>query len=235
MEVRYLYHSAFSVKTPAHFLIFDYYHDVPHGFSLARGVVNPEELRGENTVVFASHSHPDHYSPRIFAWRRTVPGVRYVLSSDIRTEEEAVRIAPGEEADLGDLRVRALRSTDRGVAFLVDADGLCIYHAGDLNWWKWDGDTPAEQEEAGRNYRAQIDRLRGVRMDLAFVPVDPRQGADALLGIDYFMRAAGASHAVPMHSFGQTSFFDLLKTDPRTQPYRDKILFYKTRGERFKA
>jgi L-ascorbate metabolism protein UlaG (beta-lactamase superfamily) len=235
MEVRYLYHSAFAVKTPAHLLIFDYYCDTPRGAGFSRGVVDPEEIRGEDTVVFASHSHPDHYSPRIFAWRGTVPKIRYVLSSDIHTRENAARIGPGEEKDLGDLRVRALRSTDQGVAFLVKADGLCIYHAGDLNWWKWGEDTPAEQEEAGRGYREQIDLLRGERIDLAFVPVDPRQGADALLGIDYFMRTVGAARAVPMHAFGRTPFFSILGTDPRTEPYRGRILFYKDRGDLFEA
>lgn len=66
--------------------------------------------------MFASHSHGDHYSPVIFGWRGALPRVRYVLSDDIRTREEAFRIGPGETLDLGDLSVRALRSTDAGAA-----------------------------------------------------------------------------------------------------------------------
>ena len=231
MEVRYLYHSAFAVKTPAHLLIFDYYYDTPRGAGFSRGVVDPEEIRGEDTVVFASHSHPDHYSPRIFAWRGTVPKIRYVLSSDIHTRENAARIGPGEEKDLGDLRVRALRSTDQGVAFLVKADGLCIYHAGDLNWWKWNEDTEQENAVMERKFKAQVETLRGEKIDLAFLPVDPRQGDDALLGLDWFMRTVGARDVIPMHSFGQTDFFSRLKTDPRTVPYRDTIHLYSHRGE----
>lgn len=231
LRIVYLYHSSFAVKTAGHLLIFDYCMDTPHGAGLSKGVIPPEILCGLNVLVFASHRHPDHYNPRIFAWRRTEPSVRYVISSDIRTKEEAVRLGPGETADLGDAQVRALRSTDIGVAFLVKTDGLCIYHAGDLNWWKWDEDTPEDQEKAGRTYREQIDLLHGEKIDLAFMPVDPRQGADSLLGIDYFMHTAGAERVVPMHSFGHTDFFDILKTDPRTEPYREKILFYRDRGE----
>lgn len=231
-QVTYLYHSSFAVKTASHFLIFDYCLDTPKGAGLAKGVVNPSELRGEAVTAFASHRHPDHFSPRIFGWRRELPGLACVLSSDIRSKEAAVRLGPGETAEVGGLSVRTLRSTDEGVAFLVKADGLLIYHAGDLNWWKWDEDTPADREQAGRAYREQIDLLRGEKIDLAFVPVDPRQGNDAVLGIDYFMRTAGAERAVPMHSFGHTDFFDLLKTDPRTAPYRDRIRYYRGRGER---
>ncbi len=231
-EITYLYHSAFAVKTAAHFLIFDYYLDTPHGAGLSAGVINPEELQGTNPVVFVSHRHPDHFSPRIFSWRSMAPTIRYVLSDDVRTREDAVRLRPGQTAGFGGLTVQTLRSTDEGVAFLVKTDGLCIYHAGDLNWWKWKEDTPADREEAGRAYRREIDTLRGERIQLAFVPVDPREGADALLGIDYFMRAVGADFVVPMHSFGDTSFFDILKTDPRTEPYRQKILFYRNRGDK---
>lgn len=231
VEITYLYHSSFAVRTGAHFLIFDYYLDTPHGAGLSAGVIDPAELKGQNVVVFASHRHPDHFSPRIFAWRRVLPSVRYVLSSDIRTPEDAEKLRPGETAGLGGLTVRTLRSTDEGVAFLIKTDGLSIYHAGDLNWWKWEEDTPADREEAGRAYREQIDTLRGERIDLAFIPVDPRQGTDALLGLDYFMRTVGAGYAVPMHSFGDPAFYGILKTDPRTEPYRSRILFYKKRGD----
>ncbi len=231
-KVIYLHHSSFAVKTASHFFIFDYYMDIPHGGSLAEGVINPEEISDENVVVFTSHHHPDHYSPRIFRWRSKVGRIRYVLSGDIKTSEEVSFIKAGQKIDLGDLQVSALKSTDIGVAFLIKADGLCIYHAGDLNWWKWNEDTKAEQKQAGENFMAQIDLLKGEKIDLAFLPADPRQGSDALLGFDYFMRTVGAKYAVPMHSFGQTDFFRCLKTDGRTAEYRDRIWIYSKRGDK---
>lgn len=33
-------------------------------------------------------------------------------------------------------------STDEGVAFLVTAEGRTVFHAGDLNWWHWEGEDP---------------------------------------------------------------------------------------------
>ena len=125
-EIIYLYHSAFAVRTPSHFLIFDYYYDKPNGGCLAQGVINPEEISGENVVVFASHRHPDHYSPRILSWRRQIPNIRYVLADGIRTHEEVLTAAPGQSYDLGDIRIRTLKSTDEGVAFLTEVDCMKI-------------------------------------------------------------------------------------------------------------
>lgn len=230
-QITYLDHSGFSVKTAAHFLVFDYYLDTPHGGGLAQGVINPDLLGNENAAVFVSHHHPDHFSPRIFGWKSSVPKIRYFLADDIRTHEDAVFFHPGQSEDFGDMTVRALKSTDAGVAFLIHTDGLCIYHAGDLNWWKWDEDTEPEQKEAGQNFRAQIDLLKGEKVDLAFLPVDPRQGGDALLGFDYFMRTVQPEHAVPMHSFGRTEFFSRLLTEACTEPYRSRILLYQNRGD----
>ena len=230
-EITYLFHSSFAVKTAEHFLIFDYTLDTPSGGGLSQGVIRPADLRGENTAVFVSHRHPDHYSPRIFSWRAEIPKIRYLVSSDVHTRENVLPVSPGEKYSLGDMEVRTLRSTDLGVAFLVTVDGLHVYHAGDLNWWKWKGDTAGESARMEHAYKEQIDTLRGERVDLAFLPFDPRQGADAMLGFDYFMRTVSPGFAVPMHSFGKTQFFSLLIIDPRAEAYRSRILFYRSRGE----
>ena len=228
--IRYLYHSGFTLETANHFLIFDCYRDTPAG-GLSEGVVDPEEIRDKNVSVFVSHSHPDHYSPKIFEWRRTVPNIRYFIADEIHTSEEAVRLAPGETAEAGGVSVRALESTDLGVAFLVGADGLRIYHAGDLNWWRWNGEPDEDNEEMGRRYRRQIDSLRGETIDVAFLPIDPRLEENAFLGADYFMKTVGAKAVVPMHAFGDTAYYDILKTEPSVAPWRDRILFYRKRGD----
>ena len=230
-EITYLHHSSFAVKTATHFLIFDYYLDTPHGGRLAQGVVNPDEIREEDVVVFASHRHPDHYSPRIFGWRTEIPKIRYVLSDDIRTRESVLAVSPGQTYDLEDMTVRTLKSTDLGVAFLIKTDDLSIYHAGDLNCWKWSGESDTDNWQAERSFRTQVDTLRGEKIDLAFLPFDPRQGDDAFFGFNYFMRTVSPRCAVPIHSFGQLEFFERLKTDPRTAEYRDKILLYSSRGQ----
>ena len=230
-EIRYLYHSGFSLETKDHFLIFDYYLDTPDGAGLSEGVVDPEEIRDKRVAVFSSHSHPDHYNPKIFDWRGTVPDIRYFLADEIRAPQDAILLAPGQAAEDGGVSVRAIESTDLGVAFLVKTDGLCVYHAGDLNWWRWDGEPEEDNEEMGRRYRRQIDTLRGEAVDVAFLPVDPRLQEDALLGPNYFMETVGARAVVPMHSFGNTAYYETLKAEPSVSPWLGRILFYRERGD----
>jgi len=229
-EIRYLYNSGFAVKTERHFFIFDYYLDTPRGCGLEKGVIHPDEIRDLDVVVFASHRHPDHYNPRIFSWRKTVKQIRYVLSDDIKTTEDALMVHPGLEYDMGDLGVRVLESTDVGAAFLIKADGLCIYHAGDLNLWYWNGEPDIDNQQMETRYKEQIDKLKGEKIDLAFVPVDPRLEENDLLGLDYFMRTVDAELAIPMHFSDNTSVFDELKTNPLTEDYREKIAFFSQRG-----
>lgn len=231
-EIHYLYHSGFAVKTDTHFFIFDYYLDSPRGQGLNAGVIDPEEIKDLDVVVFVSHSHGDHYNPIIFDWRKTVKNIRYVLSDDIITGEEVLMVSPGQECILDGLSVRTLESTDLGVAFLVKADGLCIYHAGDLNDWYWNGELDDANLAMTQRYREQIDTLKGEKIDIAFIPVDPRLEDNSLRGIDYFMRTVGANLALPMHFGSDLSALERLKTDAVADDYRGKVAVLSRRGTR---
>lgn len=233
VSIRYLYNSGFSVETASHLLIFDYFLDMPSDGSPEQGVISSSVLRDKNVVVFVSHSHADHYNQKIFKWRKESPNIRYILSDEIQTKEAALRVRPNETYDLGDLQVCTLESTDLGVAFLVKVDGVCLYHAGDLNWWHWNDESEEANQEMARRYQGQIDLLQGETIDLAFVPVDPRQEENALLGLDYLMQQIGARWIVPMHFGSQFSIFDFIDCDPRTIPYRDRILHISHRGQFF--
>ena len=58
-----------------------------------------------------------------------------------------------------------------GIAFLVRCDGITLFHAGDLNWWHWEGEPDGENREMGALQAA--DQAGGRKIDLAFIPVDP--------------------------------------------------------------
>lgn len=135
----------------------------------------------------------------VLSWREKNPQIRYILSEDVKTDGEALRMGPDDTLELPDLKVRTLPSTDEGVAFLVETDGQVIYHAGDLNWWHWNGESETYNREMGEAYRSQIDRLAGKRIDLAFVPMDPRLEDKYLWGIDYFMKTAVPRWLAPIH------------------------------------
>lgn len=200
-QITYLDNSGFAVKTENHFLIFDCWNMQPEQgkTGLGGGAINPSEIAGENVFVFVSHGHGDHYSAGIFKWANQIENIHYILSDDIRGERQALYAAPDMEYRLEDIDIRTLQSTDEGVAFLIRVDGLCIYHAGDLNWWHWEGEDPDWNMQMGDDYRLQIGRLSKEAIDIAFVPVDPRLGNDMLRGIEYFMEVTGATLVIPMH------------------------------------
>ena len=57
---------------------------------------------------------------------------------------------------------------------LVAADEKTIYHAGDLNWWHWEGEEPAWNRDMEVRFQRYLEPLRRRHIDLAMVPLDPR-------------------------------------------------------------
>lgn len=237
VEVWYLFHSGFAVKKDRKLFIFDYYNNKPFKKikSLDGGIVNPAEIKDLEVTVFASHVHKDHFIPSVLKWRKEIPGIHYVLSYDINpgTTENVVKAFPNASYELDGIKVRTLKSTDEGVAFIVETDGLKIYHAGDLHWWHWDGEPEEENNAMAKAFKEEIDKLKGERFDIAFVPVDYRLENEYLWGLDYFMKLTDAKIVFPMHFWNHYSILNRLDRDPMADEYRDRIIRISRRGERF--
>ena len=197
MKITYIHHSCFLVETERFYYLFDY----------EKGKL-PEMNREKPIYVFSSHSHHDHYNPEIFSLlkEKGMQNVHAVLSDDIKAPagENVLLVAPEQEYQLeGQRNLHTLRSTDMGVAFLIEEDGRLLYHAGDLNDWVWDEETEEYNEEMTRIYRRQIgllaEKLRGREIDTAFVVLDPRQERDYARGMCYFLENIPANIVYPMH------------------------------------
>ena len=109
------------------------------------------------------------------------------------------------------------------MAFLVSAEGKTLFHAGDLNDWVWNEESPEENRAMTARFRAEVDRLAGRRIDAAFLVLDPRQGANFACGFDYFMRHTDTVRAYPMHFWKDFSVFGRLRALPCSEPYRERI------------
>ena len=229
-KIWYLYHSGFAVQTAEHFLIFDYWKKSPQGKGLESGVIDPAALNEHDVIVFASHAHGDHYNREILSWGRMIPKLRLILSDDIPKEPGALMIGQGMQTSQNDFKLETLVSNDEGVAFVVDVDGLCIYHAGDLNWWHWEGEPDDYNEGMAASYKSQIALLRDKRIDLAFVPVDPRLEKQYAWGINHLMHTADVRHAIPMHFWDDGHIVDRLLRDEDSAGYREKIIKLVKRG-----
>jgi len=194
MKIICIGHSGFLIQLGEYNLIFDYYTD-------EKNIITPEIFEGKKTCVFVSHNHHDHYNRKIFNWSGHGEIV-YIIEKDCKADVPVLRISEGEELSVfnGDICVSAYGSTDEGVSFLVRVGEACIFHAGDLNDWYWEDELSAEElAQWEENYLRIIRTLTGTKIDVAFMPEDPRLGVHARRGIDHFERIVKPDRIIPMH------------------------------------
>ena len=92
------------------------------------------------------------------------------------------------------------------MAFLVTVGGHTLFHAGDLNWWHWEGEDPGWNRNMEGNFKAYTQPLQGRQLDLAMLPLDPRLGKDGFRGPRYFLSLAKIRCMIPMHQWEDFGF-----------------------------
>lgn len=234
MKITYIHHSGYLVETEQALLLFDYV-----------GGPLPALAPEKDLVVLVSHRHPDHFMPEIFDLVSAHPNTRFVISDDIWQnripEEHTFRVEFTDPDDLTRLTdgagidVYTFKSTDEGVAFLVQTEGKTIYHAGDLNDWRWPGETKAWNNHMAANYRKELEKIRnaGYRPDIAMIPLDGRQEEWFYLGLDEFMQTVGADRVFPMHFWEDYSIIRRLKELPCSKDYLDRVADICEEGQTF--
>lgn len=201
LKVIYHYHSGFSVQVGGTLLVFDYWEGENRTLSSV-GRITPAFLAAfERIYVFISHAHPDHLDPVVFLWENEGLPITYIVSGDMPVGTRGKRLSPGQEKVLDDqITVKAFQSTDLGVAFLVRAYGLGIFHAGDLNLWHWRQEsTLREIEAAEKAFYEAIEPIKQEKIDVAMFPVDPRQGLMYDAGANHFILTMKPRVFIPMH------------------------------------
>lgn len=229
MNVTYIGHSGFLAELEETAFLFDYY----------QGEI-PKVGKGKKLYVCASHRHGDHFNPDIFKLASEYPDVQYILSYDIWLSRvpgelagQTVSLKPGKEWSDSRIRVETLKSTDEGVAFLVQAEGRTLYHAGDLNNWRWEGEPEEWNRKMEEHFRKFTEPLSGKTIDAAFIPLDPRQEKDYALGLDYFLEIADGKKIYPMHCWDHYPIIDRWFDEHPGHKAGERIVRIKKRGETF--
>lgn len=209
-RVTFLDHSGFLVEADSVSLLFDWW----------KGEL-PALRPGIPLYVFASHAHPDHFDPKIFALDGESRETAFILGHDVRlsprnqgrwnlspeTAEKCRNLRGGQTLSLPQAEIEALSSTDEGAAFLATLpDGQTVFHAGDLNWWHWEGEDRAWNRNMEVNFKRYAEPLRGRSIGLAMLPLDPRLGEAGFLGPAYFLETADIRRFLPMHQWGDFAF-----------------------------
>ena len=205
VKITHYYHSGFSLEADDLLFVFDYWRGERQELRGNRQII-PEQLGKYRAVyVFISHEHIDHLDPVVFTWKDSA-AVSYIVSSDMPVGTRGKRMAPGDRMELeSGISVRAFDSTDLGVSFLLDIRGHTFFHAGDLNFWHWRDESSLQDiEEAEREFIAAVRPLSREKIDVAFFPVDPRQGTMFEAGANYFILQVKPRLMIPMHYFHRT-------------------------------
>lgn len=222
-KVTYLYHSGYFVELEDCCLLFDYY----------KGKL-PDFDHHKPLYIFVSHAHEDHYQKKIFAFMKTYPHVTCILSDDIQTNENVCHMHASQILKLDTLRIETFPSSDEGVAYLVEVNGINIYHAGDLNWWHWqDENTDVENEEAKALFYHGIEKLKHRHIDIAFLVLDPRQDEAFYYGMDAYLCEMDIDYVFPMHMWKKYKIVEKMKRLTQSVGYRDKIMEIKEENQQF--
>ncbi len=229
MTVTYINHSGFFIELETTWMLFDYYN----------GKIPPLP-EGKKGYVFSSHRHPDHFRSEIFRLCEEQKDIRFILSSDIdkkkvpeNLREQTFFIRPNADLAIDGVKVHTLRSTDEGVAFLVEAEGQTFYHAGDLNDWRWKEESEDWNQKMKKSFRKCIEPLRDRKIDAAFVPLDVRQEEYYNCGMDYFLELTETKRVYPMHFWGQPEITERWFEEHPQHPKRRSIVRITGEGEVF--
>lgn len=238
MKLDYIYHSGFAIEADGATILIDYWKD--SSAEAGQGLVRDRLLHRPGAFyVLATHFHPDHFHPEVLRWRDVRPDIHYIFSKDILKHrrakaDDAFYINKGGVYEDDHLRVQAFGSTDVGVSFLLDLQGLRLFHAGDLNNWHWSEEsTPQEIRKAEGDYLAEIRDLQqeSPAVDVALFPVDRRMGRDYMRGALQFVERIKTRIFVPMHFGDDYEGGNAFR--PQAEAHGCRFLTIDHRGESF--
>jgi len=215
MTLTYIFHSGFALETLSAILVVDYWMD-------PAGVISKLLKSDKPMYVFSSHFHEDHFSRKIFSWKREKGNITYILSKDILRHRRAERheadmwMAKGAFWSDDNIEVHATGSNDSGVSWVIQIDGKYVFHAGDLNNWyarflaeetpnktiyseEMEEDIdPVKEEKRFLGELKDIGKITS-HFDVAMFPVDGRIGNGYTRGGRQFIERFEVGLFVPMH------------------------------------
>lgn len=199
VDLYFLHHSGFMLELETMILVFDYYLDP------LKRVEDRLEKTDKPVYFFVSHVHGDHFNRAIRKFEKRASG--YFLHRDchlaLADESLLHEMDVGETVNEGPLSVHMYGSTDAGGSYMIEAEGLTIFHAGDLNWWHWAGEGDSENREARDWFFRELSCIKEKEVDIAMLPVDARQQAAREWGVKAYLSHFSAGLLIPMHAFGQ--------------------------------
>jgi ankyrin repeat protein len=180
--------TGYAVKTQNNLLIFDpACNSESPETGLANGYINPNELAGLKITVLIGHNTPSPSDMLDVPWlAKLIPGTNFVLSFNPAAGDEGNGNMPtyhlakaNENFSVGGIQVHTIPACQSlfgidGLGYLIDADGVKIFHAG----LHVSGNGASQLEK----FRKEIDFLKPFGpIDIAILPIKGRH----LESVDY--------------------------------------------------
>ena len=207
-RIVYIHHNCFILKLETRTFLFDCPSDEHLSPEVARLISS--YIKNTDLAVFCSHSHDDHFNENLLTITEQAAKSAYVLSDDIAdmfpeaVPEGSCVVEPEQTYTLNGMTIRTLTSNDLGVAYLITANGLNIYFAGDLANWIWPSMPPKAQDMAQSFFSDCLLTIGQEHIHIAFSNLDTR--LENLAGGLEVVQALQPDIFVPMHGFGDPAW-----------------------------
>ena len=122
-----------------------------------------------------------------------------------------------------------IEANDAGVGFLVQVDGLTIYHAGDHAGW-------LEGEKEG--YTKEIDYLAEHvdKVDFAFLNITGCHCRDEVAlkaSIEYALQRLQPTYFIPTHAIDREHLYRKFAEEAQEEGWTTQVLYPENRGDHF--
>ena len=183
-----------------------------------------------NVYVFVSHVHSDHYNPCIFDWKNEIENITYIFGFQPVDVPAYKFIGPREKREIDGMMISTIESNDTGVGFLVEVNGLTLFHA---------GDHANRYRDFSGPFCAEIDFLSSLKgkIDIAFLPITGCGFNDQIAvtkGVYYILENLTPKCMFPMHAGEYViNTYREFAENAEQENFGTQILSTESRGDRF--
>lgn len=181
-RIHYASYSGWIIETSNHLLIFDYIEtppnysgiqstDVPH--TINNGYITRDFIKERNVLVLTTHAHTDHYEPLIHDWQDWTEDIQYYFGWNMEENEKSKSFTgireTHQESDYTIYTVNHPFTAEDNpeVAYLIEIDGLTIFHSGDLS---------VSDPEIRPEFKSNIDYFAEISDDIDFAFISMARG-----------------------------------------------------------
>jgi L-ascorbate metabolism protein UlaG (beta-lactamase superfamily) len=169
----------------------------------------------KRVLLFSSHSHPDHFNPKIKDVTREISNSKLILSDGVLglfpdytkdIENKCHLLKPGDCIDIEDTKITAMPSTDIGISLFIEHKGIHIFFPGDLALWLWEGIEEDTKGEIREIFNGIIQEIKKRRTDILFVVAEPNLREIGWGGAVEAVKSIKPALTIPIHLYQQVSW-----------------------------